>query len=153
MRILDWYRVDRSAPMRRALAWGACLMAAGSLVIGLSFLARQPVSVRWLAAAVGFVSIVSAPIVALLGLRNGLREDRYIAVLPEGVWLHLEGDGCVVQWDTLARVAFDADHDALVFSLRAGDELRVERRFAGVTNRDLAARLDTARRKASFHLL
>jgi hypothetical protein len=151
--VIEWYRVDRSQGMRRALLAAAGAMATGSLVVGLSFLTRQPPSMRIAAAVVGFVAVVAGPLIAILGLRRSLTEDLYVVLRADGVVLHLEEPETVMPWESIARVRHDPAARAVVFTLRSGELQTLTTPFAGITTEALARRLDECRRKADFKLL
>jgi hypothetical protein len=152
VRLIEWYRLDIAGGLRRTLVVAATSMACGSAVIGLSFLARQSQGVRIAAAVLGFAAIVGGPLLAFFGLRRSLSDDRYLAIVREGVLLHLETEQ-LWPWDDLERVRFEAALDTIVFAFRNGREERLALRFLGITNAQLAERLDAARRKAGFDLL
>lgn len=131
-------------------------MAAGSLVVGLSFLTRQPEHVRVTAAVVGFFVVLTGPVVTLLGLRQPLAEDLYLGVRKDALVLALGRQGAEPQdlpWEDLEHCAFDEARDILVLRRRDGTTVEIPHHFAGIATGVLAKRLDELRRKATFRLL
>jgi hypothetical protein len=153
VRVIAWYRIDRWPAARRTLTLACAFIGSGACVIGLSFLTHQPERVRVVATVLGLVLTLAGPVTAILGLRRPLNEDLYIAVLLEGLLLHLEGEPKTIPWDDLLRVTARPATPGLVLELRDGSRIALDGVFAGVTSAELAARLDDARRKAAFSLL
>jgi hypothetical protein len=153
IRMREWYRVDRSSAIKRALGASAVLMATGSLVVGLSLLATRSPALRVVAAVVGFVSIAGGPILAFLGLRGPLVEELYLAMRDDGLVLHFEAPEVVIPWEAIERIAYDGARGSVRLRLRSGDDVEVARTFSGIATDALARKLDDCRRKADFHLL
>jgi hypothetical protein len=151
--LIEWYRVDQTRRIRRALVAGAGILTLGACVMALSFVTHQSLAVRQAAAAFGFLSTVAGALTAVIGMARVLSTDSYLAVSAEGIILHLEEGETFLAWDSLERIRFDAAREAMVFALRDGGEVLSRTAFAGAEKKSLAARLDTLRRRAGFDML
>jgi hypothetical protein len=154
-RLIEWYRVDQTRRIRRALVTGAGILTLGACIAAVSFVTHQREAVRHWTAVFGILSTIVGALIAVIGMARVLATDTYLAVNAEGVVLNLDeaGEKRLLRWDDLERVRFDGARGAVVFALRDGGEVVTETSFAGAEKKDLAARLDFLRRRAGFGML
>lgn len=152
--ILEWYRVDQTARIRRVLGAGAGILTFGALVTSVSFLADQRAFVRGAASVVGILCCIAGALTAVIGMYRALRDDAYLTVRADGILYHAATPPeTFIAWADLVSVRFDEARGAVVFERREATEILAERPFAGTTLADLAKRLDDLRRKAAWNLL
>ncbi len=102
----------------------------------------------------GLLLIVAGPAAVLWGLRRSWRHEATLLLDVDGLVHEDEAGVLRVQWDDVERVVYDPEGDAVALRLRTGaPPIRLGHRFAGVSNAQLAQRLEDVRRKASFGLL
>jgi hypothetical protein len=152
-RILEWYRVDPWPRMRRVIAIGPSVLTLGGLVMAVSFLTRQPASVRIDAAVIGLVLVAGAAIYTAVGMGRILRDDAYLAIRTDGVALRTDGPETLVAWDDLEAARWDPERQELVLVTVHGRSVATVERFARVTGRELADRVTRARQRAAMNLL
>ena len=153
MVILDWYRTDPWPRMRRLLIAGPALLSLGGLVVSVSFVTRQPESVRSTAAVVGLLLVAGGASLLLAGMFRILRDDAYLAIRTDGVVLRSESRETLIVWSELARTRWDARSAELVLERTAGQPIVVAHRFARIAGPALADKLELARRRASMGML
>jgi hypothetical protein len=153
VRILDWYRPDTSARVRRILLVAPGLMSFGGLVIAVSFITRQPERVRVDAAALGFVLIAGSSVFTAATMFRILREDGSLALRTDGVVVQSAGRETLVGWSDLEAARWDASRKALILDRKGADPLVVAWSFAGISGPALAERLERDRLKAAMGLL
>lgn len=102
----------------------------------------------------GLLLIAAGPAAVILGLRRSWRREAMLLLDVDGL-VHEDETGALrVRWDDVERVTYDPERDAVALRLRSGaPPIRLGHRFAGVSNAQLAQRLEDVRRKASFGLL
>lgn len=160
-RIVAWYRVDPTPRILRVLALGAAVMTLGSVVMGAAFaeLGHSPVDFTdqralWIAFGIGgagLATVLSGGVVCILGLRRVLAEERYLALRTDGLYLRDGTEREVIPWDDVREVGHEGE--ALVVERQDGRRWVRAERFAGVTAKELAARVRDTRGKALFGLL
>jgi hypothetical protein len=151
--ILEFYRVDQTARIRRILGTGAGILTLGALVTSIAFVADRSATVRSVASAFGVACCVTGALTAVIGMARALREDAYLAVRRDGILFHAFAPDTFVAWGDLQQVRFDAGRGLVILERRDGGQVVTERRFAGTTPEGLAKRLDELRRKAEWNLL
>jgi len=153
VRILDWYRADPAARMRRVLIIGSATLTLGGVVIAVSFLTRQPRAVRVDAVLAGIALVAGGAAFTSAGMQRILREDAYVAIRTDGVALRSGGRDATVLWDELERARWDAARAELVLERRDGAAHAVPAPFAGIDGPALAERIEHERRRAALGLM
>jgi hypothetical protein len=152
--IVDWYRVDNGPRMRRVLIAGPSLLSLGGVIMGVSFLTREPYAVRACAAIFGIAVVAMGGALTMGGMYRILRDDTYLAIRTDGVLLRTAATGdsaeVLVPWDGLTRARWDRDRAVLVLERKEGEALEVATRFAGMAGQPLADRIEQARRRVSL---
>jgi hypothetical protein len=153
-RIVDWFRTDASRRMRRALVIGPLLLTTGGLVIAISFLTRQPASVRVESAFAGFVLIAGAAAFTLASMQGILRDEISVVVRTDAVVVQSARGDIVVPWGDLREARWDAAEGALILEriAGAGEAVVVRRSFARATGADVAGRVQQQKRRADLGL-
>lgn len=151
-RIVDWYRADAWPRMRRILVIGPFVLTAGGLVIALSFLTRQALDVRIVAAAVGFALIFGGAVSTLLVMHKILRDEVSLVIRTDGVAVQDAQGEALVAWDDLSGASWDGARGALVIERASAGPLVVARTFVGHTGPELAARILQQKRRADLKL-
>lgn len=147
---VDFFRVDRSGATRRLLVTGVLLVMAGATAVGAHLVRRLPDSVSRLVSLAGGVVVIAGLVLAFGSLAMMLFENVYLSIRDDGLLLHDNGKETVIPWDELTRVVVDGPK-GFVELHRASQELL--RWHAGKAAKDVAARIEEAKRKAAHGLL
>ncbi len=153
IRILEWYRADTSARVRRVLVVAPALMTSSGVVIGLSFLTHQPEHTRTMAAAIGFAMVAGSALFTAAAMQRILREDGSLSLRTDGVSVHSAGHETFVAWTDLEGARWDEAAKALVLERRGGPAVTVAWSPARISGPALAERIERDRRKAAMGLL
>jgi hypothetical protein len=153
-RILSFYRAVHWARMRRVLLLGPGTLAAGCLVVAISFLTRQPAGVRTAATAAGLVLVAGGALYTLAGMHRILRDDIVIVLRTDGLALTLQEPAreLFIEWDELEAARWDAPSARLILERRSTSEVILTRPFAGISGKDLAARIAATKRRLAMNL-
>jgi hypothetical protein len=146
---VDFFRIDRSGATRRLLVVAGLMVAGGVTAVGAHLVHRLPGGVSHLISLGGGISMVGGLVLAFGALAMMLFEDVYLAIRDEGLLLHENGRETLVAWDELTKVVV---HPEGFLELRRADKDPV-RWFAGASAKDVASRVEEAKRKASHGLL
>ncbi|MFW5925002.1 MAG: hypothetical protein ACOCV4_02485 [Myxococcota bacterium] len=152
-RAVEFYRVDTS---RRILA--IVLLCPIPVVAGLLLIARPmqgsfDPDAAWVVGLSALALVVTGPLSMMVALKRAFLCDEYLLVRTDGLVDHLGATVTLHPWDEVECVVYDGSADAVVLQRRDGGSVRLTRRYAGITPRELARRLDEVRRKAMFNLL
>jgi hypothetical protein len=143
--LLEWFRLDRAGGTRWLLIGGGLFGLVGGALLCGAFLA--PTRESWQAfGTYGSGLLVFGLFIAFGGMALLLANDDYLAVRADGVLLHRAAGDVIVGWDSLSRVR--AESRAIV--LDGDTPMRIEERYTGATRVELAAHLETLRRKAQM---
>ncbi len=152
--LLEWFRLDRAGGTRWLLGLGSLGVFVGAGLLGGAFLTHTTDALRSVS-TVGGALLLFGLFIAFGGMALLLANDDYLAVRADGILLHRASGDVVVAWDSLRQVR--ADKRALLFERRDADAsdaseatMRIEERYTGATRVELAAHLETLRRKASM---
>jgi hypothetical protein len=151
--ILEWYRADPWPRMRRVLIAGPALLSLGGLVVAVSFATRAPRDVRSAAVLLGLALVAGGAGLTLGGMFHILRDDAYLAIRTDGVAFRSTSGETLLAWADLARARWDDRRDELVLERTDGEPLLVARRFARIGGRELAEKVEQARRRESLGML
>ncbi|MEM9190181.1 MAG: hypothetical protein AAGF12_13435 [Myxococcota bacterium] len=150
--IVEWYRLDQNAQIVKVLALGALLMAPGSALVGVGISPYPiPELLRILLTLLGALMTVGGPAICILGLRNVMAVDSYIALRTDGLVCHLSPSPTLTLWENIIDI--EADGEVLVLVLRDDTTERIDQRFNGIRPEELVKRMREVRRKALFGLL
>lgn len=153
VRIVEWYRPDTSARVRRILLVAPALMSFGGMVIAVSFVTHQPERVRVESAAAGFILIAGSAVFTAATMYRILREDGSLALRTDGVTVQSAARETLVLWSDLEGVRWDPAQRALVLERKGADPVVVTWSFARISGPELAERIERDRLKAAMGLL
>ena len=144
--LLEWFRLDRAGGTRWLLGTGALGVFVGAGLLGGAFLTHSAEGVRVVSLAGGALLLFGL-FIAFGGMALLLANDDYLAVRSDGILLHRATGDVVVDWDRIAKV--HAEDRAIILDGAEGDmPVRIEERYTGATRVELAAHLESLRRKA-----
>lgn len=152
-RPVEFHRLDASRRITAIVLLCPLPVIAGMLVL------MRPVQARlggdpWIGVALlGLALVAAGPLSMILALRRVLQAEQYILLRTDGLLDHTGGEPVLHRWEDIERVVHDAPAHAIVLRRRNGGRTLLRQRFAGISRRDLAARLDEVRRKSDFDLL
>jgi hypothetical protein len=145
---VDFFRIDRSGPTKRLLIVAGFMVSGGATVIGAHLMHRLPADVSHVISLAGGVSVIAGLVTAFGSMAMMLFENVYLSIRDDGLLVHDNGKETTILWDDLTKVGVDA---------KGFIELRhkksVLRWFAGTTAKDMAAKIEEAKRKAAHGLL
>jgi len=144
VRMIEWYRADRSARIRRVLVLASTFVAAGASV--------GAAAIRWGhgLAFVALALVVSGGVTAIAGLRRELMEERWLALRTDGLVYAHDGTTKRMPWKFIDDVAIE--DGVLVVTLRSGKRIEIRERFAGTTRATLVEHIARARMRAQHGL-
>ncbi len=150
--LLEWFRLDRGGGTLWLLGLGTLGVFVGAGLLGGAFLTHSSEALRSVS-IVGAALLLFGLFIAFGGMALLLANDDYLAVRADGILLHRASGDVVVAWDSLRQVR--ADKRALIFEARDGDDspMRIEERYTGASRAQLAAHLESLRRKAQMNEL
>jgi hypothetical protein len=146
---VDFFRIDRSGPTKRVLIVSGFMVSGGATVVGAHLVNRLPADVSHLISLVGGICVIGGLVLGFGTLAMMLFENVYLSIRDEGLLVHDSGRETTIAWDELTKVVVDAKG---VIELRR-DKKEPVRWFAGKTAKDVAARIQEAKRKAAHGLL
>ena len=146
---VDFFRIDRSGPTRRLLVVAVLMVTSGATAVGAHLVHRLPVDSSHVISLVGGVSMIAGLVLAFGALAMMLFENVYLSIRDDGLLVHENGRDTVIVWEELTRVVLDPK--GFVELCRDGHE--PVRWFAGSAARDVATRVEEAKRKAAHGLL
>lgn len=151
--ILEWYRLDHSRHIKRALVTAAALTLVGSLTVAHALAIRSFGTAQVIVGLTGLAFTVAGPLVAIFGLRKVLLDDDYVALRSDGVCLAAGHPPRVLGWNDLREVRYEPEAEAVAFELSEGEVVHLRRCFAGIELPGLAKRIEHVRHKALWNLL
>lgn len=146
---VDFFRIDRSGPTRRLLVVAVLMVTCGATAVGAHLVHRLPVDISHGVSLVGGVTMLAGLVMAFGAMAMILFENVYLSIRDDGLLLHDNGRDTVVPWGELTEVAVEAA--GFVELRREGKEAL--RWFAGTSAKDVARRIEEAKRKAAHGLL
>ena len=145
---VDFFRIDRSGSTKRLLITGGLMVAGGASAVGAHLMHRLGTDTGHLVTLLGGASMIGGLVLTFGAMAMMLFEDVYMTIEETGLRLHDNGKVTIIPWDELTKVAVEA---GFVELRRA--EKDVVRWFAGKSAKDVAGRIEEAKRKASVALL
>lgn len=143
--MLEWYRADRSARIRRVLMLASMLVMVGALV------GASAIRWGWGLAFVALALVLSGGVSAIAGLRREMLEERWLALRTDGLVYSRDGKTRRMPWRFIDDVAVEGP--CLVVVLRSGKRVEIRERFAGTTRAALSEHIAQARRRHEHGLL
>jgi hypothetical protein len=150
--LLGAWRVDVTSSAWPILIPATVLTGIGVLGVGAAFVSHGPFAHNETLTFIGSVSMVAGPLVAIIGMRQLLKHDEYIAAHAAGVLLVLDGTERFLPWRDLAGVHWRGAPGVLTIEQREGEAIVIEKPFGMIKGPDLAAKLEDLRRRAAFNL-
>lgn len=126
------------------------MVTCGATAVGAHLVHRLPVDVGHLVSLAGGVSVIGGLVLGFGSMAMMLLEDVYLSIRDEDLVLHENGRETKIVWDDLAGVEVDASAGVITLKRREAEPLRW---YAGKPAKDIAARVEEARRKAAHGLL
>ncbi len=178
--MIDWYRVDATARIKRVLGLAAALVLCGSLLgaicVGMmrspsgglalrparyaafttAALERTPAEAseadRVLALGlIALALVVSGGGTAIVGLMRELSQERWLALRTDGLVIANAGTEKRARWTQIDDVRMEGS--TILVELSSGDTWTIRDRFAGTTRSALGKRIAQVRRRALHGLL
>jgi hypothetical protein len=146
--LLEWFRLDRAGGTRWLLGTGALGVFVGAGLLGGAFLTHSSEGIRLVSLA-GAALLLFGLFVAFGGMALLLANDDYLAVRADGILLHRASADVLVGWDSLTRVRVE-DRAIVLDGGEGATPVRIEERYTGATRGELAAHLESLRRKAQM---
>ena len=144
---VDFFRIDRSGSTRRLLVTGIVMVAGGASAVGAHLMHRLGESTSHVVSLAGGLSMIGGLVLTFGAMAMMLFENVYLAIRDDGLLLHDNGRETIIAWDDLTKVVVDA---GFVELRRAGEPVRW---FAGKGAKNVASRIEEAKRKAAHGLL
>ncbi|MBX3189062.1 MAG: hypothetical protein KF819_18720 [Labilithrix sp.] len=147
---VDFFRIDRAGATTRLLVIAGVMVACGATAVGAHLVHRLPVDVSHLVSLCGGVTVIAGLVLGFGTMAMMLFENVYLAIRDDDLLLHENGRETSVAWDDLVRVDVDARTGVLTLARREGGPIRW---YAGKSAKDIASKVEEARRKAAHGLL
>ncbi|WP_146652950.1 hypothetical protein [Labilithrix luteola] len=147
---VDFFRVDRSGPTKKLLTSAALLIAAGASGVGAHLMHRLRPNVGFAVSLAGGAIMLAGLVLGFGTMATMLFENVYLAIRPEGLLIHDNGNETSIAWDDLERIEADEGEGYVIIHRREGEALRFH---AGLAKGDIVARVQDARRKSTIALL
>lgn len=126
------------------------MVTLGATAVGAHLVHRLPIEVSHTVSLLGGITVIVGLVTAFGTLATMLFENVYLAMRDDSLLLHDNGKETVIPWDDLGAVTVDAPNG--VVELRRAND-KVLRWYAGKGAKDVAARLEDARRKGRHGIL
>ena len=148
--LLASYRIDTTTRVWPLMIPAGFLVAFGALGICTAFISHGPLAEHAEGfTLVGGASMVCGLIIAISGVRPILTHDEYLLAMERGLVYRYQKTERFLAWGDVTALAWDEAKGAVIVSHPEGD-LEIGRPFAQALGRDVAARLEDLRRKATF---
>ena len=145
---VDFFRVDRSASTRRLLITAGLLVTFGGSAVGAHLIHRLSFSTGHLVSLLGGIATIGGLVLGFGTMAMMLFENIYLTIETDRVLVHENGQDVPIAWDDLSGV--DVDRGLVVLRRAKGEPVRFH---AGNASKDLARRIQEAKRKAAHGLL
>ena len=143
---VDFFRVDRSRPTRRVLAFGVTMVAMGGGMIGTHLMHRLSDRVGHWVTVGGGMMLLAGLVMGFGTLAAMLFENVYVSLEDKRVLLHENGREAEIAWDDVESAV--ANEGIVVVKKKAADTELVF--HAGRAATDIAAKIEEKRRKVTF---
>jgi hypothetical protein len=152
-RLVECHRAEVWPRMRRVLLLGPSVLTLGGLVIAASFLTHQPRALRVDATLAGLLLVAGGASSTMVGMQRILRDDRYLAIRTDGLFVQSVEEGVLVPWEELTGATWDDPRRELVLLRESAPPLSLFGSYAGIEGAALVGRVLSAKRKAAMNLL
>ena len=150
--VLELHRASATGPLVRSILLGSGVLSMGPFVAVLGIvIARKTPWVSTPSLTVAAICTIFGPIIALVGISRSMRSDAMLSAREGGITYERNGKSLQLAWDSLESIVSEST-GAIVFVHRDGARTLLHERF-DIPSAELAARLETFRRKASFSIL
>lgn len=125
------------------------MVTSGATAVGAHLVHRLPVDISHVVSLAGGVTMIAGLVLAFGALAMMLFENVYLSIRDDGLLVHENGRDTNIPWGELTRVVLDTK--GFVDLCRDGHE--PVRWFAGSAAKNVATRVEEAKRKAAHGLL
>lgn len=126
------------------------MIAAGASGVGAHLMHRLRPNVSFAVSLAGGCVMIAGLVLGFGTMATMLFENVYLAIRPEGLLVHDNGNETSIPWDDLTRIEADKEEGYVIIHRTEGEPLRFH---AGLAKTDLVARVEDARRKSTIALL
>lgn len=148
---LEFFRRDMGGISRRILVPAGILVFCGAPGVCYGAAVKGSGALHLAVGVAGACVLLSGLFLGFIGMARLVRHDAYLAVVEDGLVIHLETAGdAFYSWETLRSIA--PKENGLALELGDASVVAVEGRFGGLDPKTLAERLEDWRRKALFKL-
>ena len=126
------------------------MVTGGASGVGAHLVRRLPEDVGHIASLVGGLTMAAGLVLTFGALAMVLFENVYLAIHDDHLLVHDNGRETKIPWDELTSVGVDAKQGYVELRRDAKDVLRWH---AGTSAKDVAGRIEEAKRKAAHGLL
>lgn len=157
--IVEWYRIDASARVVRALVPSMVLMALGAVIAVVAASGRIGVEQllhtwHWRVpmTTTGLLVVAFSVFRAIYLLQKILAADSYITLRSDALVFHDAPTHVEIRWEELDACSYLATEGVLLLRSRDGGETQIARQFAGISGPELARRIEHVKKRALFGL-
>lgn len=140
---VDFFRLDRGRPTKRALAAGGVLVAIGGTVVGAHLVHRLDTHGGAMISLAGGITLMCGLLIGFGTLARMMFENIWLAIRDEGIVLHDNGQEIAITWRDLGDVRIDPDGHLVL----ARDGAEALRWYAGGSAETIQSRIEEGRRK------
>jgi hypothetical protein len=145
---LEFYRIDQGGAVWRIFVPSVALLTVGPPLVLFSATMKQIEHHEWLG-FLGALLMLIGLVIGISGLASLLLDDRYLAVVEEGLVVHVTKEEVLYAWDDLVEVRCEGNTLVLV-PRNSGAPVLVP--FSKTTLADITPRLEEWRRKSAWNL-
>jgi hypothetical protein len=145
---VEFYRADQSGAVRRILLPALALLTVGPPLVLVSATMKQ-VEHHEVLGFVGALLMVLGLVIGFSGITALLLDDRYLAVVEDGLIVHVTKEDVFYAWDDLAQVRCEG-HALVLLPRNSAEPVLVP--FSKATIAEIAVRLEDWRRKSAWNL-
>lgn len=142
---VDFFRVDRARPRRRAPKVGVLMVSFGGILVSAHLMHQLSTPAGRLVSLAGGLMMLAGLVTGFGVLALMLFENVYVLVRDGGLLLHENGKDMPVQWDEIEDLV--ARNGTVTIVRRVGEPLRF---YGGRAASAIAAKLEEARRKGVY---
>jgi hypothetical protein len=152
-RMVEWHRASAGSRIRRVLFVGPFVVSLGGVVTAASLLVHPARDVRIACTLAGLLLVAAGASTTIVGMQRLLREEVYLALRTDGLFVQQAGQQALVVWEDLERAHWDESKGELVLERLNAPPIAMGARFAGIGGARLVQRILAIKRKAAMNLL